>query len=232
MTRGIPTTTSTCRTARCRREESAANRALGRSRPVVLHDAGAAPPRGPALLARGHRWRPTRPGGEPGLDRAPLSRGRCGRPPAHRGWLHHLSAVDRGGRGRRREVPAGRPERRGRLHAFQPGVVKRAGRVRADSGSTAGGAGGDSGTRPGRRGRRRAADEGPAGRVDRLPRHWTRPLGGVGVAAVLLAGVGVFGMLSYAVSIRRREIRVRIALGAPAGRVAAMFVFRGLGPRR
>jgi ABC-type antimicrobial peptide transport system permease subunit len=49
---------------------------------------------------------------------------------------------------------------------------------------------------------------------------------------VLLAGVGVFGMLSYAVSIRRREIRVRIALGAPAGRVAAMFVFRGLGPRR
>jgi putative ABC transport system permease protein len=61
------------------------------------------------------------------------------------------------------------------------------------------------------------------------PRHWTILLGGFAAAALVLAAVGVFGLLSYSVSTRQREIGVRMALGARASAVTGMFVWRGMG---
>jgi ABC-type antimicrobial peptide transport system permease subunit len=61
------------------------------------------------------------------------------------------------------------------------------------------------------------------------PRHWAILLGGFAGAALVLAAVGVFGLLSYNVSTRRREIGVRMALGARASAVTGMFVWRGMG---
>ncbi|HEX6965726.1 MAG TPA: FtsX-like permease family protein, partial [Gemmatimonadaceae bacterium] len=60
------------------------------------------------------------------------------------------------------------------------------------------------------------------------PRHLTTLLGGFAIAAVALAAVGIFGMLSYTVSARRREIGVRMALGAPHATVIGMIVRRGM----
>jgi putative ABC transport system permease protein len=48
------------------------------------------------------------------------------------------------------------------------------------------------------------------------------------VLAVLLAAVGVHGLLSYSVARRRREIGIRVALGAEPGRVTALVVGQGV----
>ncbi|HSE69057.1 MAG TPA: ADOP family duplicated permease, partial [Gemmatimonadales bacterium] len=60
------------------------------------------------------------------------------------------------------------------------------------------------------------------------PRNWMLLLGGFAAAALLLTAVGVFGMLSYTVRSRRREIGVRMALGAGQPTVVGMIIRRGM----
>lgn len=50
-----------------------------------------------------------------------------------------------------------------------------------------------------------------------------------GVVALVLGVVGLYGVISYAVSQRRREIAIRLALGAQQGAVQRKFVRRGVG---
>ena len=60
------------------------------------------------------------------------------------------------------------------------------------------------------------------------PRVLTELLAAFGALALALAAVGIFGMLSYSISTRRREIGVRMALGARKGRVVGMLMGQGM----
>jgi predicted permease len=60
------------------------------------------------------------------------------------------------------------------------------------------------------------------------PRLYAILFASVSVLALLIAGVGVFGVLSHNVVSRRREIGVRTALGATPGRIIRLTVAQGV----
>lgn len=55
-----------------------------------------------------------------------------------------------------------------------------------------------------------------------------RVLGALASIALLLAGIGIYGLLAYTVAQRSREIGVRLALGAEPARVARMIAWQGM----
>ena len=59
------------------------------------------------------------------------------------------------------------------------------------------------------------------------PRLYAVLLGGFAAFATLIAGIGLFGGLSYAVTLRRREIGVRTALGATPRDIVGLVVKQG-----
>jgi ABC-type antimicrobial peptide transport system permease subunit len=62
----------------------------------------------------------------------------------------------------------------------------------------------------------------------RRPRLLAHLLGGFAGLALLLAAIGTYGVLTYMVAERRREIGIRMSLGADRSRVLAQIMRQGL----
>jgi putative ABC transport system permease protein len=60
------------------------------------------------------------------------------------------------------------------------------------------------------------------------PRMAVILLGAFGIIALMLACIGLYGILTFAIQERRREIGVRMALGASTGRVLTLIVKQGM----
>jgi putative ABC transport system permease protein len=56
----------------------------------------------------------------------------------------------------------------------------------------------------------------------------TQVMGALSLCALVLAAVGIFGMLSFAVSERTHEIGVRMAVGAQPGDICRVVLYRGI----
>ena len=54
-------------------------------------------------------------------------------------------------------------------------------------------------------------------------------LGAAAAVTLLLGAIGLYGVMAYAVTLRTRELGVRIALGAQPSSVAAMMTRQGIG---
>jgi ABC-type antimicrobial peptide transport system permease subunit len=57
-----------------------------------------------------------------------------------------------------------------------------------------------------------------------------RVLTSFGCSGLLLAAIGIYGLMAYSVAQRAQEIGIRLALGAESSRVRNMVVFQGLRP--
>jgi ABC-type antimicrobial peptide transport system permease subunit len=68
------------------------------------------------------------------------------------------------------------------------------------------------------------------GRVQSFGTTMVRLVGGMGLMGMLLTMVGLYGLVSYTVSRRTREIGIRIAIGATYARIVAMVLRQGMAP--